>query len=86
MTEATATHQRLSSAERMRASRERRRNGLRMVPFAIRDSEIDALVTHGLLEPGDHDNRRAIARALGILLDRIPVARWQAAMQLRGRP
>jgi hypothetical protein len=70
----------------MRASRDRRRKGLRMVPFAIRDSEIDALVTHGLLDPIDRDNRDTIACALGLLLDRIPPAWWQAAMQLRGRP
>jgi hypothetical protein len=50
MTEATPTT--TPAAERMRRSRERRREGLRIVRFAVRDTEVNALVTHDLLDPG----------------------------------
>jgi len=83
MTDTTLTRQYSPSAERMRISRQRRRNGLRCVPLEVRDTEIDGLVAHGLLDPEVRNNRRAIAGALGKLLDRIPVARWQAAIDLR---
>ena len=71
-----------SPAERMRLSRQRRREGMRVVPFEVRDSEIRGLVAHGLLDPAARTNRDAIATALGALLDLIPVASWEAAMQL----
>ena len=63
--------QRRAGAERMRATRERRRKGLRIVPFAIRDTEIEALVRRGLLAQKDRDDRHAVAFALGRLLDRM---------------
>jgi hypothetical protein len=72
-----------SPAERMRHSRQRRREGTRIVPFEVRDTEISGLVAHGLLDPAAGNNRDAIAAALGALLDLIPVASWEAAMQLR---
>jgi hypothetical protein len=53
------------------------------VPFEVWDAEINGLVAHGLLDPVARTNRDAIATALGALLDRIPVASWAAAMQLR---
>jgi hypothetical protein len=31
----------------------------------VRDAEIEALASHGLLDPADRNNREAIARALG---------------------
>ena len=67
----------------MRLSRQRRRAGTRVVPFEVRDAEISGLVAHGLLDPVARTNRDAIATALGMLLDRIPVASWKTAMQLR---
>ena len=72
-----------SPAERIRLSRQRRREGMRIVPFEVRDTEIGGLVAHGLLDPAARTNRDAIATALGALLDRIPVASWAAAKQLR---
>jgi hypothetical protein len=63
--------QRRAGAERMRATRERRRKGLRIVLFAVRDTEIEALVRHGLLAHADRNDRSAIAVALGRLLDRM---------------
>jgi len=68
--------QRSSAAERMHISRKRRRDGLRCVPFEIRDSEIEILVTRGLLDPVARNDRSAVARALGTLLDGVPLDRW----------
>ena len=67
------------AAERMRLSRLRRRDGMRCVPFEVRDSEIAALVQYGLLNPAERDNRQAIAAALGNLLERIPRSWWSVA-------
>jgi hypothetical protein len=39
----------LSSAARMRLTRERRRDGMRVVPLEARDMEIDGLIRCGLL-------------------------------------
>ena len=72
---------RISAAERMRLTRQRRREGFRVIPFEVRDSEIDQLVRHGLLKSADRNNRESIARALGTLLDGIPVALWSAAIR-----
>jgi hypothetical protein len=54
---------------------------MRCVPFEVRDVEIEALVNHGLLDPADRNNREAIARALGILIDGIPVSWWSVAVR-----
>ncbi len=59
-----------SAAERMRLSRLRRRDGIRCIQFEVRDTEIGALVMHGLVVPADCNNRNAIARAL--LPEQIP--------------
>ena len=72
-----------SPAERMRLSRQRRREGTRVVPFEIRDGEIDGLVAIGLLDPSARADRDAIAAALGLLFDRIPAELWEAALRLR---
>jgi hypothetical protein len=61
----------------MRLSRLRRREGLRVVPFEVRDAEIEGVVTHGLLDPAQRSDREAIARALGNLIDRIPLSWWR---------
>ena len=66
-------------AERMRRSRQRRRNGLRCIPFEVRDSEIDGLVTLGLLDPVTRNDEHAVGRALGKLLDTMPPERWPVA-------
>lgn len=71
------------AALRMRRSRELRRKGLRSIPFPVRDSEIENLIKLNILDPTLREDRKAIARALGALMDRIPVSWWQAAIQLR---
>jgi hypothetical protein len=82
MTDAGSSKPCSSAATRMRLSRSRRRNGVRVVPFEVRDSEIDNMVAVKLLDPAQRDDRVAIARALGILLDRIPVCWWHQAIEL----
>ena len=63
-------------AERMRRSRKLRRAGQRCILFTIRDSEVAALMTHGLLDRAQSNDRHAIGIALGRLMDRIPPERW----------
>jgi hypothetical protein len=72
------------AAERMRLTRQRRRDGMRVIPFEVRDGEIANLVKLGLLDAAARENREAIARALGTLLDQIPVSWWQQAVNQRG--
>ena len=52
------------AAERMRRHRERRREGLRCLWVEILETELDALVRAGLLEPTSRHNENAIADAL----------------------
>jgi hypothetical protein len=52
-----------------------------VVPFEVRNSEIEHLVAIKLLDPAHRDDPMAIARALGALLDRIPVRWWQQAVE-----
>jgi hypothetical protein len=52
------------AAIRMRRSRERRHDKLRVIPFEIRDAEVGGLVTRGLLDPVARRDRDAIASAL----------------------
>jgi hypothetical protein len=59
------------AAERMRRSRERRREGVRHVGIDIRDTESAELVRRGLLAPSDQDDPAAISGALGRLLDEV---------------
>jgi len=68
--------QRSEAAERMRLTRQRRRAGMRVIPFVIRDEEITVLVARGLLDPIARNDRSAVARALGKLLDTVPPERW----------
>jgi hypothetical protein len=69
----------MTGAERMRVARQRRRDGLRCIPLEIRDDEIEALVTAGLLRSDARNDFNAIAAALGKLLDRLPPECWGAA-------
>jgi hypothetical protein len=52
------------AAERMRRHRERRREGLRCLWVELHESELDALVRKGLLEPQSRHDENAIADAL----------------------
>ena len=85
MTDAPPSEPRSPAADRMRLSRQRRRDGMRVIPFEVRDVEIESLVRLELLDAAARDDRTAIARALGNLLDRIPSAWWQKAVEMRGR-
>ena len=59
-----------AGAERVRAHRQRRREGLRCFTLEIRDSEVDALVHKQLLEPERRSDPSAIVDALYAFLDR----------------
>jgi hypothetical protein len=55
-------------ARRMRRCRERRRNGIRIIPIEVKDSGIDILAAKGYLRPEERNDPEAIKRALGRLL------------------
>ncbi len=74
-----------SSADRVRLSRARRKRHQRVVPFEVRHSEIAAVVAHGFLKDDRKDDPRAIADALGRLLDRIPPKDWPMVQDLPTR-
>jgi hypothetical protein len=57
-------------AARMRASRARRRNGVRCLTIDITDSEVRRLVDLGLLKAGDEDDRCKVSLALYSFFDR----------------
>jgi hypothetical protein len=57
------------AAERMRAHRQRRRDGLRCLTIELRETEIDALVRKQLLNPETRNNPSAIIDALYGFLD-----------------
>jgi hypothetical protein len=57
------------AAERMRIYRERRRNGMRSLWVELRVTEIDALVTIGLLKAETRNDPNAIREALYEYLD-----------------
>jgi hypothetical protein len=55
-------------ALRMQRCRERRRNGIRIVPIEVKDSGIEILARKGYLRPEERDNPEAIKRSLGKIL------------------
>jgi hypothetical protein len=59
----------LTAAERQRACRQRRREGLRCVTLEIRNSEVDALIRKQLLKPEIRNDLSAIIDALHCFLD-----------------
>ena len=61
---------RSAAAERMRAHRQRRRDGLRCLTIELRDSEIDALIRKQLLKSERRNDLSAIIDALYVFLDR----------------
>ena len=65
-----------TAAERMRRHRERRREGLRCLWIELHETELDALVREGLLEPQLRHDENAIADALYAFLERtlVPTA------------
>ena len=58
------------AAERMRRHRERQREGLRCLWIELHETELDALVRVGLLEPQLRRDENAIADALYAHLER----------------
>ena len=63
-------HKASSSADRMRQSRQRRRDGfVGVISVELRQREVAALIARGLLAAADCNDRGAIADALGRLLD-----------------
>ena len=59
-----------AAAARMRAYRERRRQGLRCVTVQLRATELDELVRRGLLPSETRNDVTAIVRALHYHFDR----------------
>jgi hypothetical protein len=64
----------LSAAERMRRYRARRRHGHSCITVELRESEISALISNGLLKRDHAHDRAAIATALHAYLDRNPIS------------
>jgi hypothetical protein len=58
-----------AAAERMRLSRQRRRDGLRFLTIELRETEIGELVRRGYLSGDDRNDPRAIKTALYWFLD-----------------
>jgi hypothetical protein len=52
------------AAERMRRSRQRRRDGLRSPRIELRETEVDALVDSGFLDERNRNDPRAVICAL----------------------
>jgi hypothetical protein len=59
-----------TAAERMRRSRERRRERLLWLGVELREMEVDAFVRKGLLPEESRHDRDAVARALYAFLER----------------
>jgi hypothetical protein len=59
----------LTAAERMRAHRQRRRDGLRCLTIEVRETEIDALIRKGTLKADARNDPDAILNALYAHLD-----------------
>ena len=60
---------RTAAAQRMRRHRQRRRDGLRCLVIELRETEIDAFIRMGLLEPEMRNDRIAVSQALYAHLD-----------------
>jgi hypothetical protein len=54
----------LTAAERMRAHRQRRRDGLRCLTIEVRETEIDALIRKGTLKADARNDPYAVRDAL----------------------
>jgi hypothetical protein len=61
---------RSAAAERMRAHRQRRRDGLRCLTIELRETEIDALARNGFLKADARNDPYAIEMALYEFLER----------------
>ena len=59
-----------AGAERMRAYRQRRRDGLRCIVVQLRETEIDVLIRKGLLQADARNDVCAVRDALHVHFDR----------------
>jgi hypothetical protein len=69
---ATSTTEPASStaaAERMRRHRQRRRDGFRCLMIELRETEIDALISNGLLAAEDRQDYNSVQSAFYAFLD-----------------
>ena len=60
---------RSAAAERMRRHRQRRRDGLRCLMIELRETEIDALISNGLLAAEDRQDYNSVQSAFYAFLD-----------------
>jgi hypothetical protein len=60
---------RTAAADRMRRHRQRRRDGLRCFIIELRETEIDALIRNGLLQPENRYDYDSVQLALYAFLD-----------------
>jgi hypothetical protein len=56
------------AAERMRAYRERRRNGLRCMRILLHETEIDSLISKGFLKKERRHDLNAVEEAIGTFI------------------
>src|SRR5262249_22342746 len=61
---------RTAAAERMRRHRQRRRDGLRCLIIELRETEVEALIKNGLLQPENRHDYDSVQSALYAFLDR----------------
>jgi len=61
---------RSTAAERMRAHRQRRRDGLRCLTIELRETEIDALARNGFLKADARKDAYSVEMALYAFLER----------------
>lgn len=64
------------AAARMRRHRERRRDGLRCLRIELRETEIDALISMGLLKAETRNDLKAVRDAFYAHLDRTLGTAW----------
>jgi hypothetical protein len=60
---------RTAAAERMRRYRQRRRDGFRCLMIELRETEIDALITNGLLAAKNREDYDSLQSAFYAFLD-----------------
>jgi hypothetical protein len=68
---AAAAHSISGAAQRMRRSRQRRQDGLRSLRIELHETEVDALIEAGILEPVNRNEPNAVTDAVHQLLDRV---------------
>jgi hypothetical protein len=69
-TDSTANEKPLTAgALRMRATRRRRKEGLRCITIELRETEVDQLVANGLLNAAEREKENAVLLALYTVLD-----------------